>query len=365
MESPPICAAYVVPANDSTAAGVEEEEKGKENQISPVVDQFLMEAIENPRHRLTVLRMELDLQRFMRSSDQQQFEFQHFPTSYLRCAAHRVAQHYGLQTIALDYTIDGLGNRIVVRKTPESKFPAIRLSDIASKQQPENITEKVKIAIRPRQNKPSVVCSMEMGVKRDTIRTVEEREEDCDKARARIFNGSCNPEVSFMSAADDRGYICSSTGGQESYTCVDNSDNISMKDGASRVAIFRDREKDMIDPDYDRSYNRYIKAAVPSYNADLPTCNVLQSLPLQFQEVISPMGQLPRAIPLMSYGLPNPTMNPFCAVGSNQTPLDTVYMQWPAPAIMYAHSYGQYRRATFQAPSAHLHPLSFECWQNP
>lgn len=360
MESPPICAPYVVPASDSTAARGEEE-KGKENQISPVVDQFLIEAIENPRHRLTVLRMELDIQRFMHSSDQQQFEFQHFPTSYLRCAAHRVAQHYGLQTMALDYTIDGLGNRIMVRKTPESKFPAIRLSDIATKQQPENITEKVKIAIRPRQNKPSMVCSTEMGVKSDTIRTVEEREEDYDKARARIFNSSSNPELSFMSAADDRGYICSSTGGQESYTCVDNSDSISMKDGASRVAIFRDREKDLVDPDYDRSYNRYIRGAVPSYNVNLPTCNVLQSLPLQFQEVISPMGQLPRAIPLMSYGLSNPTMNTFCAVGCNQTPLDTVYMQWPAPAIMYAQSNGQFRR---QASPVHLHPSSFECWQN-
>ncbi|KAK8594103.1 hypothetical protein V6N13_125913 [Hibiscus sabdariffa] len=52
------------------------------------VDPFLVEALQNPRHRLTILRMELDIQKFLQHSDQQQFEFQHFPTSYLRLAAH-------------------------------------------------------------------------------------------------------------------------------------------------------------------------------------------------------------------------------------------------------------------------------------
>ncbi|CAL9236402.1 unnamed protein product [Arabidopsis halleri] len=47
------------------------------------VDPFLVEALQNPRHRLTILRMELNIQRFFQSPDQQLFEFQHFPTSYL------------------------------------------------------------------------------------------------------------------------------------------------------------------------------------------------------------------------------------------------------------------------------------------
>ncbi|KAF9625529.1 hypothetical protein IFM89_023840 [Coptis chinensis] len=49
------------------------------------------------------LRMELDIQSFMQNHDQQQFEFQHFPTSYLRLAAHRVAQHYGLQSMQFEF----------------------------------------------------------------------------------------------------------------------------------------------------------------------------------------------------------------------------------------------------------------------
>ena len=75
-----------------------------------------------------VLRMELDIQRFIQNSDQHQFEFQHLPTSYLRCAAHRVAQHHGLQTLALDNAMDGLASGVITRKTPESRYPATCLS---------------------------------------------------------------------------------------------------------------------------------------------------------------------------------------------------------------------------------------------
>ncbi|XP_010543916.1 PREDICTED: cysteine proteinase inhibitor 7 [Tarenaya hassleriana] len=85
-----------------------------------------------------VLRMELEVQRFLQDPDQQQFEFQHYPTSYLRLAAHRVAQHYGLVTMVTDSGSDGPGNRILVRKTAETRYPLVRLSEIPVKQ-PENV----------------------------------------------------------------------------------------------------------------------------------------------------------------------------------------------------------------------------------
>ncbi|ONK78248.1 uncharacterized protein A4U43_C02F16200 [Asparagus officinalis] len=363
MESSPVFLPYAGPAQGSIAGAVEEE-KGKENEISSQVDQFLVEAIENPRHRLTVLRMELDIQKFMQNPDQHQFEFQHFPTSYLRCAAHRVAQHYGLQTSALDYTVDGPGSKIVARKTPESKFPAICLSDIPLKQPETNKPHKVKIAILPRQDKPSMADSVHLGMKRNTMRTVEEREEEYDKARARIFNGSSKPVIgpSSISATVDKSNICPSSDGQESYkTSIDTSEKNSAKDGASRVAIFRDREKDMTDPDYDRSYTRYNKGITPSHSFNLAPCNVLQPSPVQFQESISHLGQLPATQPLVSYRLSDPPMSPYVPVGRNQTPVDTVYMQWPNPAVMYAQSY--VRRPSLQAP-VYQQPLSFERWQS-
>nr|WDY61366.1 R3H domain-containing protein [Nitraria sibirica] len=160
------------------------------NEKELMVDPFLVEALQNPRHRLTILRMELDIQRFCENPNQQLFEFQHLPTSYLRLAAHRVAQHYGLVTMVQESGLEGLGSRILARKTVESKYPAVRLSEIPAKQSEENDKlEKIKIAIRPRPNNGSIHGSFE-GVKQNTVRSVEERKEEYDKARARIFSRS-------------------------------------------------------------------------------------------------------------------------------------------------------------------------------
>ncbi|KAF9596262.1 hypothetical protein IFM89_008425 [Coptis chinensis] len=125
-------------------------------KVDVVIDPFLKEALQNPRHRLTILRMELDIQSFMQNHDQQQFEFQHFPTSYLRLAAHRVAQHYGLQSMVADNSVDGLRTRIVVRKTAESRYPAICLSEVPAEQLENDKPERVKIAIKQRSQNTSL-----------------------------------------------------------------------------------------------------------------------------------------------------------------------------------------------------------------
>ncbi|KAJ6835426.1 cAMP-regulated phosphoprotein 21-like isoform X2 [Iris pallida] len=118
MESPFLSYA---PAHDSDAV----KEGDGEGRRAVGVDAFLVESLDNPRHRVTVLRMELDIQKFIQNCDQKQFEFQHLPTSYFKCYAHRIAQHDGLQTMALDNIIDGFSSRVVARKTPKSGFPAI------------------------------------------------------------------------------------------------------------------------------------------------------------------------------------------------------------------------------------------------
>ncbi|KAL3841144.1 hypothetical protein ACJIZ3_025735 [Penstemon smallii] len=163
-----------------------------ENQPPPptyvsMVDPFLVEALQNPRHRLTILRMELDVQNFLKNSDIHQFEFPHFPTSYLRLAAHRVAQHYGLQTMVQDNVVDGQGIRILVIKNPESKVPAVCLSDVPAKDSENDHLNQIKFVIRPRP-KASSNDDNGLGLKRSPVRTVEERKEEYDRARARIFS---------------------------------------------------------------------------------------------------------------------------------------------------------------------------------
>lgn len=210
----------------------------------------------------SVLRMELDIQRFFHSPDQQQFEFQHFPTSYLRLAAHRVAQHYGLQTMVMDSGLDGQGNRILVRKASESRYPAVRLSEITAKQLENDKPEQVKIVIRPRPNKGSLNDGNEHGIKRNSFRSVEERKEEYDRARARIFSSPNSPDAddTLSETSMDGKTVGFSRDDNESSRnlIIDPEKNLGIRDvsTSSRVAIFRDREKDRTDPDYDRSYER-------------------------------------------------------------------------------------------------------------
>lgn len=206
--------------------------------------------------------MELDILRFLQNPDQQQFEFQHFPTSYLRLAAHRVAQHYGLQTMVQDSGLDGQGNRILVKKTAESKQPVVRLSELPMKQLENDKPDLVKIAIRRRPNRTSVSEDNEVGIKQNPVRSVEERKEEYDRARARIFSspGSSDPDDKLSQVPMNVKSL--SMGKEENEGCrnsiIDAEKNMNIRDvgTSSRVAIFRDREKDRIDPDYDRSYER-------------------------------------------------------------------------------------------------------------
>lgn len=202
------------------------------------------------------------MQNFIRNSDQQQFEFQHFPTSYLRLAAHRVAQHYGLVTMVQDKCLDGQGTIIVVKKMAPSKYPAVCLSEVPVKQSESDKLEQKKIVIRPRPSKESSNGGSELG-KRNSIRTVEERKEEYERARARIFSGPNSPQSEDPASQAPVGgnTVCynvdDSIGTEDSV--MDLEKNFSGRDGgsSSRVAILRDIEKDRTDPDYDRSYERY------------------------------------------------------------------------------------------------------------
>ncbi|XP_022742110.1 cAMP-regulated phosphoprotein 21-like [Durio zibethinus] len=340
------------------------------NDKESVVDPFLVEALQNPRHRLTILRMELDIQRFLQNSDQKQFEFQHFPTSYLRLAAHRVAQHYGLITMVHDNGLDGLGSRIVVKKVGEIRWPAVRLSEIPDKHSENDKTEQIKIAIRPRPHNGSVNEANQTGIKRSPMRSVEERKEEYDRARARIFSSPNSPD------SDDSSPQISIDGKNESLIrdesenyrslMVELEKNITIRDGTSRVAIFRDREKDRTDPDYDRSYQRYVRSIPSNQSFGLAPYNMQKiQLPfMQYDSAFPQLGQIASTQASLCYGVPaRPALGPFCDLGLNPTSSNGAYMQWPSATMMYSHSHDQFRNDVFQAPFCHQ-PLSFDYTQN-
>ncbi|KAI0497182.1 hypothetical protein KFK09_020404 [Dendrobium nobile] len=308
------------------------------------VDPFLVEALDNPRHRLTVLRMELEIQQFMQNPDQYQFEFQPFPTSYLRCAAHRVAQHYGLQTMSVDNITDGSGSRIVVRKTSESRYPLTCLSDISVKQHENERAGQIKIFVRRKPSKASLCDTSEAG-NMSLMRTVEERMEEYDKARARIFSCSSGPAV-----VRNAPY----SGGEKETSWNANNreepEKMVTKDStSSSIAIFKDREKDRSDPDYDRSYDRYVSGFAPCHNFTMGVSNVCQPSPMLYDGSFSQLSFGSQVLPTLS------------AVGCSSP--GSVYMQWRAPAFVYSQSYEHFRNAVYQAP-VYLQPLSFDHLQN-
>lgn len=339
-------------------------------ESSMAVDPFLIEALQNPRHRLTILRMELDIQKFIQNSEQQQFEFQHFPTSYLRLAAHRVAQHYGLQTMVLDNLTDVQGTRILVKKLAESKYPAICLSDVPTKLSENEKHEHVKIVLKPR---PKLFSDgTNAGKKSNSVKTVEERKEDYDRARARIFStpGSPQSEGTPSRTNSDGKNMCFSGDENEGFrnSTVELERNLSGNGNGntSRVAILRDREKDLTDPDYDRSYDRYVRNLPVSQGFNLLPLTLPKFQPqcVQYDPVIPHMAQPPTAQPPLGY------MNPYTMMGVNHISTDAasasaVYMQWPSHSMMYAHTYDQFRHAAvFQPPPFCQQPLSFDYSQN-
>ncbi|CAI9787495.1 unnamed protein product [Fraxinus pennsylvanica] len=349
-------------------ANVNEEQKVKDPPAyMTMVDPFLVEALQNPRHRLTILRMELDIQKFLQNSDLQQFEFPHFPTSYLRLAAHRVAQHYCLQTMVQDNVIDGQGIRILVIKKPESKFPVVCLSDVPAKQSENEKLDQVKIVIKPRHSKASSNEINGMGLKRSPVRTVEERKEEYNRARARIFSSpsSSGPEYAFAQVASVVNNLNVVENEVSRNLDVDEDKSSSNRDigSSSRVAIFRDREKDLTDPDYDRRYDRYVKNVPSTQHFSLAPFNMQKFQPpfVQYDSVFPQLSQMPVAQAPINYQ--TPIMSPYCAMGLNQISRDALYVQWPSQSMMYARSNDQPRDAFCQVPFCQQ-PLSFDYSQN-
>nr|XP_010907139.1 R3H domain-containing protein 1 isoform X1 [Elaeis guineensis] len=287
-------------ASSSFSSGLAERRRGPSEEVLSQVDQFLREALEKPRERLSILRMEQDVEKFIRDPTQQELEFKDLPTSYLRLAAHRLAQHYYLQSIAMSDTImpDGSGSRIVLRKTSDCRFPPVRLADIPVNLPQEDANNVIKVAIKRRPQKDSSVITSgnTCSSKTNLTKSVEQRKEEYNKARARIFNnngggvgmakteGEANLQDSFQQRSSEsvrsdgkptveqsetnagRAFSDLSIGSNRSNrNRADKEPAVSRYRTSNRVAIFRDREVDRKDPDYDRTYDRYMQRFDPGF----------------------------------------------------------------------------------------------------
>ncbi|KAF6149372.1 hypothetical protein GIB67_016910 [Kingdonia uniflora] len=346
-----------------------EEEREIQGGLVLDLDPALKDALLSPRWRLIVLRLELDIQRFMQTPDQQKIEFLNVTNQYNRLIIHRAAQHYGLHSEVVGNAADG---PILVTKTAESRYPEVCLSEVPFEEPGNEKPEQFKIAIRQRPHNGSSDNGNEVGTKRSPVRTVEERKEEYDRARARIFKDSEYPESeeSFSQDGNDgRSFHLSRDDSEVLRNNINMTERIPITREASnysRIAILKDREKDRSDPDYDRSYDRYVRGLPRNQSLGLVPLNIQGFRPsfVQYEPGFPQLSPLPRAQHHPSYGPPHsPVMSPYCAVGISQTSGDPVYMQWASPGMMYANSYRQFRHSVFQAPFNHQ-PLSFDYSQN-
>ncbi|XP_012455257.1 uncharacterized protein LOC105776863 [Gossypium raimondii] len=408
--------------SSASASGSPDEKVVSEDAINEV-DQFLREAIQNPRERLSILRMEQDVEKFIRDPNQQQFEFQQLPTSYLRLAAHRIAQHYSLQSmVLLDNNLpDGSGSRIIVCKTSECRLPRIRLADI-----PVNLPSEdpgvVKVAIKQRPQKRSqlVSNSNSNSMKSNSSKSVEERKEEYNRARARIFNSSSsssgsggkppseprlqdvnyygssrmpNMEEKSVSVVADvnsgSGLIEYSSSSSRSARSRTEKEPIGRSKPHNRVAIFRDRETDRKDPDYDRNYDRYMQRFDPgfgfnsgpytmqpmytpaiNYNTEFPQLGSTHRPQIATEHQPRPLPQhipgpwvAPPTATGISYGHPETMMPPFNPnhVGARST--SAIYLhssQYPLqrPGMPFIHPH-EHVHQPFSQPHQHQPDASF------
>eukprot|EP00850_Spirogloea_muscicola_P019134 SM000184S03767 [mRNA] locus=s184:166418:170389:+ [translate_table: standard] len=324
---------------------------------SPVaeLDDFLRAALQNPRDRLTILRMEHEVEKFMRDPRAEQLELAPQPsTSYYRLAAHRIAQHYALQTQAVDGGA-GEGARVFATKTADSCFPKVRLMDYPVKEQGAStdpappaklVTRSFSIKQRPQKSCGESEASDREAFRVSPVRSVEERKEEYHRARARIFSNGSSARSSDDESGSEKGSATAlsvlgapggtlegqapaidraasgaalqvdrpagtSTGavplegaqqdgkapeqargsGRRGRGLVRSEDAGTTAKG--RVAIFRNKEKDRRDPDYDRSYDRYSQRYDTAYIAGLAPHMAYGGQPLYSPQLVAYNADFP------------------------------------------------------------------------
>jgi hypothetical protein len=229
-----------------------------------------------------------------------------------------------------------------------------------AKQSENGKFEHMKVSIKTRPSKGSGYEGGEVEKRRGPLRSVEERKEDYDKARARIFNG-----LTGFSGDENT----SETQVYERNTSLGRDENQAPKNAyvevknreTSRVAILRDSEKDRFDPDYDRNYKRYIRSLPVNQNSHLPPPFNMMQPPPYYGMGFTGYNHVPNTPAALNFGPPaSAIMSPYGTTVVHQPSADAMYMQWP---MIYTHSYEQFGNASLQAQFCQQ-PLSFEYMQN-
>ncbi|XP_054461839.1 cAMP-regulated phosphoprotein 21 [Anoplopoma fimbria] len=141
--------------------------------------QFIIDTLNsNPRDRMMLLKLEQDMIDFITSNS----PFRKFPhmSSYHRMLVHRVAAYFGME-----HNVDQTGKSVIINRTSSTRIPEQRFLDEVHKDKTEEI-HRWKIILK-RDNSSDDQTRLH-PLREKQSKSMEEREEEYQRARDRIFN---------------------------------------------------------------------------------------------------------------------------------------------------------------------------------
>ncbi|KTG45480.1 hypothetical protein cypCar_00016108, partial [Cyprinus carpio] len=143
---------------------------------------FLVNTLKNnPRDRMMLLQLEQDILDFISTNESQRRKFPPM-TSYHRMLLHRVAAYFGL-----DHNVDQTGKCVIVNKTSNTRIPDQKFSEHIKDVKMDDF-QKRYILKRDNSSVDKDDSVMRMKLKEDRrSKSIEEREEEYQRARERIF----------------------------------------------------------------------------------------------------------------------------------------------------------------------------------
>ncbi|KAM3858461.1 cAMP-regulated phosphoprotein 21 [Diretmus argenteus] len=141
--------------------------------------QFIVDTLNsNPRDRMALLKLEQDMIDFIISDS----PFKKFPhmSSYHRMLVHRVAAYFGME-----HNVDQTGKAVIINRTSSTRIPEERFLAEVHEEKTEEI-QQWKVILK-RDNSSDDQLRLHPLRERQS-KSMEEREEEYQRARDRIFN---------------------------------------------------------------------------------------------------------------------------------------------------------------------------------
>ncbi|XP_047433027.1 R3H domain-containing protein 1 isoform X3 [Mugil cephalus] len=160
--------------------------------------EFLVNTLKgNPRDRIMLLKLEQDILDFISNNESQKRKFPPM-TPYHRMLLHRVAAYFGM-----DHNVDPSGKSVVINKTINTRIPDQKFSEHIKDDRADDF-QKRYILKRDNSSFDRDDSTIRMRLKADKrSKSMEEREEEYQRARERIFAHDGDHFILDRSAQDE------------------------------------------------------------------------------------------------------------------------------------------------------------------